>query len=314
MKRYTQFLMVIFTIILLQSCTKDEAPLTPSGLSEAYSLPPGNNAFDQTIMGYHQSYGTYMLYKFTDKDVYWSPTANSKPVMSAVGTWSTGADVAVADPTYIPAQLDLIKKKWFNFYTDKFLKKFLPAKIMLCSKIDSVSTGFVFGGSTITYVKNVKKVAAYYNYDNIEVNYGDASVATLTKQDSLGFVARINLVFIQSIIARGLSTPTSEFINSADYTTAMTTTTQAYGKGIIISPFSVTVQADWNAYITAMVSFSEANLNKSTVITDGTAQGILNPTKDTTGQIRKRYNMVRNYFINEYQVDLQKIGNASKGV
>jgi len=313
MKRYTQFLMVIFTIMLLQSCQKDEGAITPTGLSEAYTLPQGNEAFDQTIMGYYQTYGTYMLYKFTDKDVYWSPTAYSKPVASAAGFWSPGADVLPANPAYIPAQLDLIKKKWFSFYSDKFLKKFLPSKIMLCSKVDSVSTSFVFTPALV-YVKGTKKIAAYYNYDNIEVNYGDASVAALTKQDSLGFVAKINLVFIQSIIARGLTSPTSEFINSADYLTAMTTTTQAYGKGIIISPFTLTVQADWNAYITAMVSYSEANLNKSTAIADGTAQGILNPTKDTTGQIRKRYTMVRNYFINEYQVDLQKIGNASKGV
>ena len=305
--------MVIITVLFIQSCKKEKESLSPSGLTETYSLPQGNNAFDQTIMGYYQSYGTYLLYKFNDRDVYWSPTAYTKPVLTTAGNWSSGVEVAAADPSYIPAQLDLIKKKWFNFYSDKFLKKFLPAKIILCSKTDSVGFGYIFT-PTLSYTKTIKKVAAYYNYDNIVVNYGDASVASLTKQDSMGFVAKTNLIFIQSIIARGLSVPTTEFTNSADYLTAMTTQAQAYGKGIIVSYYSPAVQADWNAYITAMVSYSEANLNKSTVITDTTPVGMLNATKDTNGQVKKRYNIVRNYFINEYQVDLQKIGNASKGV
>jgi hypothetical protein len=60
----------------------------------------------------------------------------------------------------------------------------------------------------------------------------------------------------------------------------------------------------------AMVSRSETNLNKSTVNTDITYMGILNTTKDNNGKIRQRYNIIRNYFINTYGVDLQAIGNA----
>jgi hypothetical protein len=59
-----------------------------------------------------------------------------------------------------------------------------------------------------------------------------------------------------------------------------------------------------------MVSRSETNLNKSTANTDQTSLGMLNATKDTNGKIRQRYNIIRNYFINAYGVDLQAIGNA----
>jgi len=314
MKTYILNLFALCTLFVLSACNKSEETLTPSEIVDTYSVPQGNNAFDPTLVNYYQKYGTYILYKFTEKDTYWTPTGWKKPVMAASGAWSAGGEVAAADVAYIPAQLALIQSKWFGFYSDKFMKKFLPTKILLCSKVDSVTNGFIFGGPTVVYVKQTKKVGAFYNYDNIQVNYGDASVSIMTAAETRIFLAKVNLIFIQSIIARGLSQPTTEFITTTDYTTTMTSSAQSYGKGIIISYFGPSAQADWNAYITAMVTYSTVNLNTSTAITDTSPVGILNPTKDVNGQIKKRYNIVRNYFINEYNVDLQLIGNAAKGI
>jgi hypothetical protein len=59
----------------------------------------------------------------------------------------------------------------------------------------------------------------------------------------------------------------------------------------------------------AMVTCTETTLNKSQANTITSFTGILNITKDRNGKIRQRYNIVRNYFINTYGVDLQVIGN-----
>lgn len=307
-------LYILVTACFFGACKKTENALEPSGIVNTYSVPQGNNAYDNTIVDYYQKYGTYLLYKFTEKDAYWTPTVYNKPTASAAGFWSAGAEVSVADPAYVAGQLSLIQSKWFGLYSDKFLKKFLPTKVLLCSKVDSISNGFIFGGPTIVYVKQTKKISAYYNYDNIQINYGDQSVSSMTAAEQRTFLAKVNLIFIQSIIARGLTQPTTEFINSADYITAMTSAAQGYGKGILVPYYSVSAQLDWNAYITAMVSYSTMNLNASTAITDLTPVGMLNVTKDTNGQMKKRYAIVRNYFINEYGVDLQLIGNAAKGI
>lgn len=316
MKVYNLGLLMLCTVLTLNSCKKSEEILTPSDNTiELYSLPQGNAAFDQTIVDYYAKYGVYMLYKFTEKDAYWTPTAFKKPAQSAPGGfWSPGAEVEASDPTYISTQLALIQSKWFGFYTDKFLKKFLPTKILLCKKVDSISNGFVFGGPTVVYTKQAKKVPAFYNYDNIQVNYGDATVNTMTAAEQRLFIYKANLIFVQSMMARGLTVPTTEFVTSADYVTAMTTYAQSYGKGIIVPYNAASAQADWNAYMTAMVTYSTVQLNAATTITDSTPIGILNATKDTNGQIKKRYNVVRNYYINEYGVDLQVIGNATRGI
>lgn len=313
MKRYISSIIVLCTILSLTACKKKEGLLVPSDSENIYSLPQGTAAFDQTILDYYNKYGTYILYKFTEKDAYWTPTGWKKPVMAASGAWSTGAEVNQSDVAYIPAQLALMQSKWFGFYTDKFLKKFLPTKILLCSKVDSISSTAVFP-APVTYIKNAKKVAAFYNYDNIQINYGDATINTMTIAEQRQFLYKANLIFIQSMIARGQTTPTTEFATSADYVTAMTTYAQSYGKGIIVPYNAASAQLDWNAYMTAMVSYSTVQLNTSTVITDATLIGILNATKDTNGQIKKRYNIVRNYYINEYGVDLQLIGNATRGL
>ena len=313
MKLHILNLLLLSILVGLYGCKKSEEVLTPSNSVDTYSVPQGNNAFDQTIVDYYQKYGTYLLYQFTEKDAYWTPTGWKKPVPNSSGAWSVGAEVEAADPAYIPAQLSLIQSKWFSFYSDKFLKKFLPVKILLCKKVDSVYNTYVF---TPVYTANkaTKKVASFYNYDNIQVNYGDATVNSMTAAETRQFIYKANLIFMQSIFARGLSLPSSEFTNSADYVTAITTTTQAYGKGIIMGPSGISAQLDWNAYITAMVTYSTVQLNASVPITDSSAAGILNATKDTTGQIKRRYAFVRNYFINEYGVDLQLIGNATRGL
>lgn len=313
MKKYIAALYIPLLLGIAAGCKKEKETLTPSGINDTYVLPQGQHDFDQQIVQYYQKYGSYLLYKFSDRDAYWSPGSFTKPRLDTAGFWVNTYNLTQADENYIPAQLQLIQQQWFNYYSDTFLKKFLPVKILLCSNIDSLWTGYVFIPGGVQYTNNSKSVPASYFFDNVSVNYGSSTVNSLTAADKRNFLARVNLAFIQSIHSRSLSAPIAAFTSSADYVTAITTQAAAYGKGIISAYSTLSAQTDWNAYITAMVTWSETDLNTSVANTDATARGILNPTKDTNGKIRQRYNIVRNYFINTYQVDLQKVGNAARG-
>lgn len=302
-------------LLSLHSCKKEEDALTPSGIIDGYILPQGSNAFDNTIVDYYNKYNTYLLYKFDREDIYWTPTSYTIPTASASGYWSKGHEVAMAEEAYIPAQLELIKSNLFDLYPEKFLKKFLPGKILLCSKVDSIYS--IYSSSTFTYTKGIKSIGAYSYYNSICVNYGNINVTTMTAADKIAFRKKLNTMFVENIISRGLTTPTNEFINSADYLTAMTTWSQALGKGIIIYYSGATALADWNAYVKAMMTLSETQLNmavdipSTSVYSTPPSLGILNAKKDFNGQIKKRYAIVRNYFINEYGIDLQTVGNAA---
>jgi hypothetical protein len=310
MNKLTYIIIIFSLAVLMCTACKKEGALTASEGEQGYVLPQGTHSYDAGIMNLYSKYGTYFLYKFTDKDTYWTPTGWKNATSLPSGAWTTGYGATQADENYIGQQLALIDKLWFSFYTEKFLKSFLPAKVMLCASVDSIYSTTLF--NPIRYVKNVKSVGAWYNYDNICINYGNAGVTSMTAADSVRFLAKANLIFIQSIPGRSLSAPTNDFISVANYSGTFNTQASAYAQGIITIYYNTrSPQADWNAYMEAMVSRSETNLNKSTANIDMTYMGILNATKDSNGKIRQRYNIVRNFFINNYGVDLQAIGNAA---
>ncbi|OQP57780.1 hypothetical protein A3860_09135 [Niastella vici] len=311
MYKLTYITALIFITALMVTGCKKEGALTASEDEQGYTLPQGYHGYDTTILDLYNKYSAYFLYRFTDKDTYWTPTGWKNATLNSSGTWNTGYGVTRADTNFISSQLALIKKLWLSYYTDKFLVKFLPAKVMLCASVDSLYTTYVFT-PTFQAINADKSVGAWFNYDNICVNYGNAGVTAMTSGDSLKFLAKTNLIFIQSIPGRNLSAPTNDFTSVANYNGTFSSQANAYAQGIITIYYNGrSAQLDWNAYMEAMVSRSEANLKKSTANTDMTYMGILNTTKDSNGKIRQRYNIIRNYFITNYGVDLQAIGNAA---
>jgi len=298
-------------LILFQSCKK-EAALVATDQSYGYTVPQGNHTYDKTIADFYGKYGVYLLYKFNGKDTYWTPTGWKNATVDSTGVGAAGYLATQADTTnadYIARQLVVLNKLWFGFYSDKFLKQFLPVKIMLCSGIDSVYSSYSFTPTFHTTRGNVA-VGAWYNYDNMCVNYGSPSVTSMVLTDSIKFAKKVNLLFMQSIITRNLSTPTDNFTTASNYAVSYTSQATAYANGILSTYYnSPTALSDWSLYMQAMVSCTEATLNKSQANTTISLVGILNATKDPNGKIRQRYNIVRNYFINNYGVDLQALGN-----
>ena len=79
--------------------------------------------------------------------------------------------------------------------------------------------------------------------------------------------------------------------------------------------YNVTVENDWKSFLLMMVTCSEEFLTRTPEFnsdwdyTEKNWDGLLNPVKDVNGLLKKRYDMVRNYFIENYNMDLQKVGN-----
>lgn len=304
-------LYILGALIVLAACKKEEA-LTASGESGAYTLPQGNHDYDATIRNYYDKYGSYLLYKFNDRDSYWTPSGWKNTAYDSVKKiWTAGFLVKPSDEAYIGKQLKVIDRLWFRFYSDKFLKEFLPGKILLCAAVDSSYLKYDFTTTPSTVLKIDKAVAAWYNYDAISVGFGSAGVESMTPLDSGTFIWKVNTIFMQSIAGRNPIPATADFTKVTSYTPTFTTQAAAYAAGSITDYYAANAQADWQQYILAMTGYPESVLNASAPNTTRSFVGILNPVKDTGGKIRQRYNLVRNYFISNYNVDLQAIGNAA---
>lgn len=318
MKRNKSIYIGLLLLLVFAAACYDEKDLEPSGVTSSYSVPQGTHDYDDVIVDIYNRYGSCLLYKYTDKDTYWTPSGWMDGALGETG--KSGYIVTRADENYVGEQVGLIQKVWFASYSDEFLKEFLPIKIMLCSDIDSVSMVWDFSSFPFKQIYEGKKVKAWYNYDNICVSYGSEAVTQMTKADSLAFRHKMNQTLIESMIGRKKSVPLKEFEEITNYQTdgiGYMTASNLWKLGVPRSvSYNVTVENDWKSFLLMMVTFSEEFLTRTPEYNsdwDYTMQnwdGILNPVKDVNGLLKKRYDIVRNYFIENYNMDLQKIGNA----
>lgn len=298
---------------VVTACSYSEDSLEPSGNALAYKIPQGSNDYDQTIVSYFQKYGTYMLYDFEDKEAYWTPSGWQNGKTGTMFEGKTGFSVVKAEPNYVKQQLALLKEVWFDNYSEKFLKSFLPVKVLLCSEVDSIA----YDWSSYPFMVNGFKVGAWYNYYNICVGYGNSTVSQLSVNEKRIFEDKINRVFVQSIVDRAIITPTDEFTNAANYTgvSSVYDNAELWARGTFPSGYSATSARDWGIFMLMMVTHSESFLTTTPSYIDtydsseASWEGILSSAKDTNGILKKRYDMVRNYFKQNYDMDLQEIGN-----
>ena len=310
------YLYIFLAITTLFSCSStEEDVLEPSGIKTGYTVPQGNNAYDLDITNFYNKYGSYLLYDFTLKDAYWTPSkwTNGSPATDT-DNGKLGFIVQMPDTNYITPQLDLLNETWFNHYSDEFLDKFLPVKILLCSQVQYCNYDF---SSFPAKIKGAD-VPAYYNFDNICVSYAKEEVLNLTTAQIAAFEKGINRVFVDCMFGQGKLKPTDLFNSSANYSIASTqnTNTKLWTIGILQPYYAASPENDWKQFVTMMILYSEAYLNKevATVNDNDTKEtsweGIFTSKKDKAGLLKKRYTIVRQYYIDNYNIDLQTIGNA----
>lgn len=343
MMKNKYMLLLAVLALCLTACNYDEDELEPSNILTSYQLPQGNHDYDQTIVDFYNKYGVYLLYDFTEKDAYWYITGwrkfdENQEFTSAVG----GGNYIVkpSDQNYVKQQLALLDEVWFSKMTDKGKKGLLPTKILLCSEVDSCYVTAQYNyiwtpvfSYTIDYTIHKDEVRAWYNYDNMCVGWGNSDISTITDADKHGFISKLFHVWPQYIAERK-AVPSEEFINSIDYDNLgnVSYIANCCAAGILSDSYNCTPASDWEKFIIGMLNYSEEWLTDETTPTPGQYdgwtnyayasygsyyihepadyRGLLSSVKDVNGILKRRYQIVRQYFIDNYGMDLQSIGNA----
>ncbi len=303
-------------MFLFNSCVKEEGELTPSGIESGYSVPQGTNDFDDEIVDFYNNYGSYLLYDFTEKDAYWTPSSWQNGVETTdEETGSAGFVVEMPDVDYVGEQLELLNEVWFQYYSEEFLKEFLPIKILLCSEVGYVNYSW---DENFNLIYVASPIIAYYNYDNISVGYASEAIESLTESDKSNIALDVNHVFAESIIGQDKIDPTDEFSNSANYSSASSayTNTELWALGVLQPYYSASAENDWGQFLTMMMCYSEEYLNREVSYVseydweETSWEGIFSSLKDTKGLLKERYDFVRQYYIDNYNIDLQEVGNS----
>jgi len=314
MKLKQIYFLMALGMMLLSGCTKEEGELEPSGIEVGYTVPQGNHDFDATIVNYFNRFESYLLYDFTEKDAYWTPTAwkNGYPSTDDQNG-RAGMEITMPDLDYIAPQLDLLDKTWFSLYPDNFLKEYLPRLILLCDDVRYYNINYWVWPWTY----EASSIYAISNYQNICVSYANVGVETMTAADTLAFASAVNNAFLSSMISRDKLEPTDEFISSANYTNAKSlyTNSASWAYGIFQPYYEASATNDWENFVRMMMVCSEDYLNREvSYVNDydyssSAWEGLFTSLKDTNGLLKQRYTIVRNYFIDNYGFDLQEVGN-----
>ena len=314
MKHLHKYLMAVpcFTILLvatimIQSCRKDDNPPVVSEKSDArYNLPQGNAAFDQTILDFYKKYDTYILYKFSTVDFNYQFSYNlASPPVGPLSAVEGPVVMRGADAIAMAACLDFMEQYWFGFYPDAFKKRYLPQKILLAGltyKTRMNATTKIYDTPRVNPI-----TVPIEGADHLTLPKIDTAFLTLPLADKLLLKAQLNKTFLKQLMYPSVSTMPSkimapeDFFKISDYLVTGLTATTRYKSGFLINngtkpptPFN-----DLSSFLDTICGKSKAQLDAYA----------LNPVNDQLGLVKRKYELLINFFKNNYNVDLQAIGN-----
>lgn len=318
-------LISIGLLSLFTSCTKEEK-LEPSGKTYGYSVPQGDSDFDARIVEYYNKYDRLLLlYDYSDLDAYQignvSLFAEAKP---DGGYYNYGKSTLTpcyyyfydkADKKYINEQLDLLQECFFDFYDVDKIKKYLPSKILLTSKLNVPKT--TGSGENIKWVIDEFNALTLHDRtrNQISIAWANESVLTMTAAQKKKFMLDLNLTFLKDfLLNRKVADVSYDFAALTDYKAlvGVSDVTVFYKSGMI--QFSDRMKdKDWVSYLEAILNNPTEFLEEYAIDTDRTNKGILckdrtngQKPKDSTGKINQKYMIIINYFIDNFGVDIRE--------
>ena len=99
------------------SCSEDTKIGAPDEILPDYVLPQGDASKEANdrIQQIFDTYTSYVLYNYTEKDAFWTQTAAGGGVQIY--------RAIMGESRYVDAMLDYIQDIWLQFFPEEFLKK-----------------------------------------------------------------------------------------------------------------------------------------------------------------------------------------------
>lgn len=262
-------------LLSVGGCYK-EADLQPTEAIPQYTLPQGNQPYDQRIVDFYKQHSSFILYKFNEVDFRWNFT--TKILFTA----------EIADPSYVATSLDFLLLQVFDYYKPQLLHTMIPYKVLLCKEIIALD------GSTEEPLPGY--VDGTWSYSHIAFGHVDARWTDFTDEKRLQVKGRMHGALWASAIARKKLTAAPDFIKEVPYNSVQRTNYKTYG----LFEYSTFVYDDVMEYVSRITCYTKAEMDLL----------FLNDEFDPTGIYRRKYAALIAYYRDNYDIDLQAIGNA----
>ncbi|NSL86976.1 hypothetical protein ECE50_009055 [Chitinophaga sp. Mgbs1] len=272
--------------LVFAACNK-EAVISPDEVPDFYSLPQGNQPYDDSIVSFHKKYSSYILYRFTQRD------------FSYDFRGSISGTAAVANPAYIKSTLEYFRKECMEYYPDEFLIKTMPFKILLCAYIDTIG---IDRQTKLPAPPKRAQTGFCATNSMLAIGWADSTLLLQSPAARKRMRGWMHRSYMQQAVASGAMIIPTEFVNLTPLNyEAIKGSEKLYGILEDHYSFEVRENALWDfcSYVCAITSRTKEEMNAA----------FLNPAYDTRGWARKKYDIVISFFQDKYNVDLQAIGN-----
>lgn len=294
-----KLIFIVLSLVLWASCY-DEDKLAPTETPEFnYTLPQGNHDYDTKIVDWNERCGFYALYKFEPRDVYWNIRTWLEPGVTEIST--PRVKVEQADEAYVGQLIDVLERRFLNFYPDTMLRRCMPLKVLLCREL-------LDGG---VYDRDIR-----FGLDFMALNGASENFQTKTPHQIDLMKDTMNLSFIYRLTENKKIAISEEFLSVSSYQEKPVTKEEMYGGGYLVSTYSSPKDKnnDWKEYLQAIIKNPYDYLKAEPEDGDTSFKGILHDKKDVNKKIRQKYDILIRYFKSEYGVDLQAIGNSKEPI
>lgn len=304
-------------ILLLFAGCNDEDDITVNDEDEFhYSLGTGHD-YDQILVEWHEKYGFYPLYEFTDRDLYWNNTEWDNPNFNAWRGFHLGSP---GDPVYVGGLVDLIEQAFISIYSDECLQHF-PLKMLLCSELFQTKYSVKYDPVTDDWLPGYDSTAiwAFRGYDLIAINGGNKDITTMDGEKKKEFQVKLNEIFLDYLNVKGIFTAPESFFEISDYSYAYIRGDELFARGFLAG--DVLQEADINEskirdfnYYVKLVAYNLATLEGSANKSKDRESlpswvGALNPTeRDVNGLCVRKYRVVIDY-LKSFGVNTSKLQN-----
>ena len=284
----------LLAILFLSGCAKDTQIGNIQVPGADYVLPQGGDAMaDQRILKLYETYGSYFLYEFSEKDFNWTQISNS-----------LGDDVFRFDPIEpgkVKNLLDLLQLTWFDFYDQEFLAHAMPIRIFLTETVQLQVRKFDWG--IWDYILSWKDVYARYLDNQIAICNVNKSVADMSAEEKRVYKSNLQSVFLESLVASATIVAPDEFIAISDYSNNVDDTEEARNAGFVLNP---TMDYEWSI---------DGNMTESNDLNAYLASLVFRTAKEWEDDlqyplVKQKYDILVSWLKTEYGIDIVKIGNT----
>ena len=290
MKKLIQYLPMLL-LGWCVGCAEDPAIKEIEPLTMDYELPQGKSEADDYIVDMYDKYRTYIVYEYTDNDVYYDE-----------GIKQSLVDFQLPDPKYVESMMDFLDQIWFKIYPEKFHQQTLPYQIFLAKEVDDVRSGEVISTRFV------------YNGDySFIIGECNENLGRLTQEEMKTYKNTLQVAFWDYLNQQNRIDFPDEFFEISDYSKVAsredeTSPDYARARGFVEGDLQLSY--DWYTY----AYYPTYTINKSQDLMSFITWLLTRSSEEweedlTWPLVKKKYDILRNWTQEEFGFDIQSIGN-----